>query len=370
MTVELPTFRLLYIDEDEAWATNLAHDLGALGVDVTQLLSGKGASAFLAEQGFDVILLGEGALLRDFALVADAPPVVCLIGEESAFALDALQSGAFDYVTKRMDKDFARLLAAVLARAVGNARLLVESRILRKQAQEARAKADMLLNEMKHRIANSLALAVSMAHLQAGAMPQGDARRAVTNLAERISAVAQVHKGLYSALSVGSVALDTYLGALVRELERGYRDRKALTAISFESAPLSVTVDQAISLGVIVSELIGNAARFAYPGRAKGVVRVMVKPIADDDNDNDNDNGDRDGADMLLLVEDDGVGLTTALDPYPGAGLGSQLINVLAHGLSGKFEINTIADAGNVTGARAMLRFASATGKPANVKAI
>lgn len=360
MTVELPTLRLLYVDEDEAWATDLVRNLGARGLDVTHLLIGKGASAFLAEQGFDVILLGEGALMQDFASVADAPPVVCLIDDESVSALDALQNGAFDYMMKRTDKDFARLLAAVLTRAVGNARLLVESRIVRKQVQEARARADMLLNEMKHRIANSLALAVSMAHLQAGAMPPGDARRAVTNLAERISAVAQVHKGLYSALSIGSVALDAYLGALVGELERSYRDRKALTAISFQGAPLSVTVDQAISLGVIVSELIGNAARFAYPGRAKGVVRVMVKPVPDEG----------DGADMMLFVEDDGVGLTSALDLYPGAGLGSQLINVLAHGLSGKFELKTIDDAGNVTGTRAVLRFSCLTGKPANVEAI
>lgn len=365
MIVDLPTLRLLYLDEDEASAIALARNLGEIGLDVTHLPNGNGASSFLAGQGFDVVLLGAGAetILKELASLTNAPPVICLVDSCCDSALKALQNGAYGHVTRRMDDGYPRLVAAVLARAVENTRTLNESIMARQAAHDARERADLLLNEMKHRIANSLALAVSIAHLRAGTMPQGEARQAVSDLADRISAIAQVHKGLYNSLNVGSVALDAYLGSLIRELERSYKGRKELSRISFDGLPLSVSVDQAISLGVIVSELIGNAARFAYPGRAQGLVKVIVQRLADD--------VDRaDGADTLLIVEDEGIGLSSVLDSDESDGLGSQLIKVLAHGLNGQFELKTITEADIVVGTRAVLRFPSVLRKQANVKTI
>lgn len=343
MHPDVPTLRLLYLDEAADIATVLAEGLAEMGMDVTHLPGGKGALSFLAGQGFDVVLLGEseGETLLDLSSVEGAPPVVCLTNGDCEFALQALQYGADDFVTRREGKLFTRLLAAILARAVETARLRNENRLARQEAQEARNRSDIMLHEMQHRIANSLALVVSMVHLQAGRTQRAEARASVSDLAERISAIAQVHKGLYASPVIGTVALDTYLARLVRELERSHVGRKALTGISFESVAVSVSVDQAISLGVIVSELVGNAARFAYPGRAKGAVRVQLS------------HGDKECAE--LAVEDDGIGLVQAFDE--NAGLGSQLISVLARGLNGELLFEGTSDGVESSGAQVTLRF-------------
>lgn len=353
MSTDLPTLRLLYLDADADAAVNLASGLGEMGFDVTHLPGGKGALSFLAGQGFDAVLLGPGECetLLDLSNIEDAPPVVCLTDGDCAVALQTLRDGADDFVTRREGKRFPRLLAAILARAVEAARLRKENRLARKEAQDFRERSAVMLHEMQHRIANSLALVVSMVHLQAGHTEDAEARASIATLAERISAIAQVHKGLYASPTIGTVALDSYLGRLVRELETGYRGRKALNRVSFEGIALSVSVDQAISLGVIVSELVGNAARFAYPKRNKGAVRVAVERGED--------------GSAELVVEDDGIGLSRAFDE--DAGLGSQLISVLAHGLGGELSFETASDSSAGAGTRAILRFQMPDTNAANV---
>lgn len=338
MTVELPTLRLLYIDASQETAQKLTVGLAETGLDVTHLESGKGALAFLASQGFDLVLLGvdEFGFLDEPSVRSHDLPVVCLVRPgDCAQALEKMRAGVADYAMVHKAADFPRLLAAILARAVRDARVATENRIARAEAAEARARVDILLNEMKHRIANSLALVVSTAHLQAAAMPQGDARRAVGKLADRVHSIAQVHKGLYTSPEIGTVALEAYLTRLIKELEREHVARKQLQAVSFAGDALAGSVDQAISLGVIVSELIGNAARFAYSGKPKGAVHVRLEELP--------------GGLVELVVEDKGDGLD--LD-HAKAGLGSQLVEVLTHGLAGQFELTA-----HDTGARATLRF-------------
>jgi two-component sensor histidine kinase len=235
----------------------------------------------------------------------------------------ALEAGADVCFIQEPGPAFVRMLVEIINRTVANDRLFSSARTARNDAAEARERADVLLNEMKHRIANSLALVVSMAHMQAGALGNVEARHVMDAFADRVHSFAQVHKGLYASMNIGTVALDSYLEGLARELHRNHVHRKSVTRVVFDCIPASVSVDEAISLGVILSEWVSNAARFAYPGPLKGEVRASLHRVG----------GER----AVLTVEDDGIGIVR--DAAPQAGLGSQIVGVLAHGLGGWFEL-------------------------------
>ncbi|MEE4288620.1 MAG: histidine kinase dimerization/phosphoacceptor domain -containing protein [Erythrobacter sp.] len=344
MTSDPAPLRVLYADPDKVAALQFSQDMGAAGLDVTHVATIDDAAPLASLRRHDVMLLGplekSGALqdaLSVLLAALDAPPLVCMTAPDRAGdALAVLEAGATPLVLGPPAPARIGVLVATLRRSAAEADALSAARMARAEAAEERTRAAVLLNEMKHRIANSLALVVSMAHLQANSMATGEGQRAVEDFADKIHALAQVHKGLYASMKVGTVALDTYLAKLGRELHRNHVGRGSLGDLTLECIPLSVSVDQAISLGVILSEFVSNAARFAYPGDRKGDVRVVVS------------RSDTGGA--TLLVEDDGAGLGDSPTARPG--LGSQIVGVLAHGLGGWFELKP-----RETGMMAVLHF-------------
>lgn len=329
MSAMAPRPRLLYIDDDEAFARLLSRNLDRLGFDVVHAGDGTTGYEYVSNEKFDVVALdhympglsGEQTLARIIALPEPPPVVYVTASDECQVAVSALKSGASDYVIKDMGSGFFELLAAILWQAIGSAGLKQAKQAAQAEAEAARHRAELLLREVNHRVANSLTLVVSMAHLQAGSMPMGEAREVMEDFATRVYAIAQVHKRLYTSQDISTVDLESYLAPLVRDLHQSVSSKYAITHITFECDPVSVNIDRAISIGVIMSELITNAGKYAYPGKRSGEVRVRVTA----------QNGR-----ATLAVEDDGVGLT---DEAPkGTGLGSQMVTALAGSLEGTLE--------------------------------
>lgn len=348
MTPEAPGPRLLYIDDDEGFARLLSRALGRMGFAVTHAPNGARGLEAMAGQAFDVIALdhympvlsGEQTLERIVAMPSPPPVVYVTASDETQVAVAALKSGASDYVIKDTGIGFFDLLAAILQQAIEGDRLRRAEQAAQAEVAAARERAEMLLVEVNHRVANSLTLVVSMAHLQAGALPQGEAREAIEDFANRVYAIAQVHKRLYTSQDIRTVALDSYLAELVRDLHRSVSSQKAITRITFACAPLAVSIDRAISLGVILSELITNISKYAYTGDLRGEVRVQVVRS--------------DTGQARLEVEDDGVGISGGAPT--GTGLGTQMMEALAHGLNGRLELIRLE-----RGTRAVLHFGTET---------
>lgn len=343
MSAIAPRPRLLYIDDDEAFARLLSRNLDRLGFEVVHASDGKSGFEYCANEKFDVVALdhympglsGEQTLARILGL-EDPPPVVYVTAsDECQVAVSALKSGASDYVIKDMGTGFFELLAAILWQAIGSAGLKQAKQAAQAEAEAARERAELLLKEVNHRVANSLTLVVSMAHLQAASMERGEAREVMEDFAARVYAIAQVHKRLYTSQDISTVDLESYLSPLVRDLHQSMSSKYSLKRITFECAQVSVNIDKAISIGVILSELITNAGKYAYPGDLSGDVRVKISA----------ENGL-----ATLAVEDDGVGLSES--GPSGTGLGSQMVAALAGSLEGKLEHYS-----NGKGTRAELSF-------------
>ena len=178
----------------------------------------------------------------------------------------------------------------------------------------ARDRAEVLLAEVNHRVANSLALVASLVRLQSKAVKDDAARSALGETEARIFAISLVHKRLYSSGNARVVALDEYLSALLSNLEISMRDDGHGASLKHKLEPLKMKTDDSINLGVVVTEWVTNAFKYAYPDR-RGEVRVRLARLPDGRGE--------------LAVEDDGIGRgenTVA----KGTGLGTRLVSAMA----------------------------------------
>ena len=166
---------------------------------------------------------------------------------------------------------------------------------------------------MNHRIANSLQLISSLIELQARKVADADAREALKRAAERVEAVMLVHRRLYTSNDVEYVAMDQYLEGLIDELRRAVVAEEQSSRITLAAEPIRVETDKAVSIGLIVNELVTNAVKYAYPGRS-GDIRVGFHRSEDT---------------VQLVVEDDGVGYQDGAPPK-GSGLGSMIVQAMA----------------------------------------
>jgi two-component sensor histidine kinase len=184
------------------------------------------------------------------------------------------------------------------------------------------AQKTALLQEVNHRVANSLQLISSLISIQAARIADPGARDALQLARERVQAVMLVHRRLYTSDEVGLVEIDKYLLAMGEELQASVL--AADHRIVINAQPLSITPDKAVSVGVIVNELITNALKYAFPSGRNGTIRVTLTRPSE--------------TEVVLVVADDGVGHPVETDAPKGTGLGTLIMNAMAKTLNGAVE--------------------------------
>ena len=325
--------RILYIDDDAALRRLVEKLLGRRGHTVVCAAGGAEGLRLASEGGFDLIAVDhympemDGlATLRALKKLPDSPPVVYVTGsEESSVAVAALKAGASEYVVKSVGEDFVNLLEQAFAHALANLRLHQAKADAEEALRMSNERLQTLLHEVNHRVANSLQIVSNMVGMQARLLPEGQARDALADTERRIQAIAQVHRRLYASDDVQSVAMDEYLAALVAELQETWSSERAPRDIRLTAEPLKLHAEKAVSLGVIVNELVSNACKYAYPADSSGEIRVDFGR-----------SGDRH---FRLCVEDDGCGING--HSAQGTGLGSRLIMAMAKSLSSRVDYDS-----------------------------
>ena len=216
----------------------------------------------------------------------------------------------------------------------------LEDRVVVRTADlaQARDRAEVLVSEVNHRVANSLSLVSALVQLQSKALHDPAAKDALAETQERIFAISLVHKRLYSSTDARAVALDEYFYPLLDHLRTSLHGQGHGLTFSFEIARVMLETDLSINLGVILTELVTNAFKYAYPDGI-GEIRVRLRKLADEW--------------AELVVEDDGVGRAEGA-PAKGTGVGSRIVAAMCTSLGTRIEYRNLSP-----GTTAYLKFSS-----------
>ena len=203
--------------------------------------------------------------------------------------------------------------------------LTLEERVKTRTADlvMARERAEVLLTEVNHRVANSLQLVGVLVRMQVRSVTDPAAKGALLETQSRINAISLIHKSLYTSGDVTNVALNDYLGAMLTNMETAMKKDGHTAILKCFLEPILLGTDASVSLGVAVQELVTNAFKYAYPNDKPGEVRVLLKRLGD--------------GKAELTVEDDGVGIAPNAT-HAGTGLGSKIIHTMASALKTHVE--------------------------------
>jgi len=175
------------------------------------------------------------------------------------------------------------------------------------------AERDLFLEEFEHRVKNNFTLVASLLDMQRRRAGQGETADALGAALARIESIARAHRHLYRGASApGTVDMAGYLQELCTALSEALFLRGAIT-LDCEADRAALPRDRAVSIGLIVNELVTNAAKHAFAGRDTGAIQVRF---------HGGDTG------WLLTVADNGSGLPAKPRARNGGGgLGQRLID-------------------------------------------
>lgn len=192
----------------------------------------------------------------------------------------------------------------------------------------ALAQRDLLLREVYHRVKNNLQVVDGLLLLQSRKLADPEAIVAIEGLRKRIHAIGLVHHQLMGSANLKTFDIGAFLRDLVAHLREGAPD--AIT-LRVEAEPLSVDLDFAVPLGLLVTELATNALKHAFPTGEGEVCVSLVGPV--------------DG-EVILRIADNGVGFPDQSGPRPSLGL--TIVKGLARQLRGRIETAKGHEAGGV----------------------
>jgi two-component sensor histidine kinase len=196
---------------------------------------------------------------------------------------------------------------------------------IERQRQERALKAalehqQVLVKEINHRVKNSLQLVASMLTLQAGDDPEFGRR--LQEASSKIMAIGRAHERLYRSPQVEKIELAGYLSDICHDLQEVTPNCDVL----FEaSEPLFLNTDRAINVALVVTELVANAAKHAYPNGTHGAIWVRLARV--------------EGEIARVSVSDEGVGLPPNFGMDNKGGLGTRLIRALAKSAKGQVHV-------------------------------
>ena len=209
------------------------------------------------------------------------------------------------------------------ARTVELARLNAELKETLADKDELIAQKDVLMKEVDHRVQNSLQLVSSFLAMQARAAGDETVSRHLKDAQSRLQAVALVHRRLYHDEQVATVDLARYLDELVGDLKASLGAEWG-SEMRCVVAPVLVPTDRAVSLGLIMTELVINATKYAYAG-APGPIDIALE---------------RHGGRLQLIVADRGAGIGATAAPKPDgrSGFGSRMLDAMVARLDGTLD--------------------------------
>jgi two-component sensor histidine kinase len=195
---------------------------------------------------------------------------------------------------------------------------------LLRRTEDLLRQKEVLLAEMQHRIANSLQIIASILLLKARTVTSEETRLHLQDAHRRVVSIAEVQQHIRAAGHGEAIKLGPYLTKLCESLSASMIGEGNGILLQVRADEGSVVSADAVSIGLIVTELVINALKYAFPlPRVDGLVLVSYETSGDA---------------WQLKVTDNGVGQKQSTTPTAKGGLGTVLVRALAHQLDAQVE--------------------------------
>jgi chemotaxis protein methyltransferase CheR len=183
---------------------------------------------------------------------------------------------------------------------------------------------DVLLQEMQHRVANSLQIIASILMLKARTVRSEETRRHLEEAHQRVMAMAAVQQQLQDSGAGAAIEIAPYLSRLCETLAASMLVEQHPVRLVVNAQDGSASSSEAVNIGLVVTELVINAVKHAFPGAAKAATVTVTY--------------ERAGANWRLSVADNGIGRPAGRAEM-APGLGTTIINALAKQLDARVDI-------------------------------
>ena len=186
---------------------------------------------------------------------------------------------------------------------------------------------EILLKEIHHRVKNNMQIISSLVSLQADRLKESGGGEILRDISNRVRSMAMVHEKLYQSTDLANVNFAQYTENLLSYLWRSYHSESGKINLVKDLRTVSLSVDAAVPLGLIINELVSNVLKHAFKGRKDGTVAVTLN--------------EDEGGKIVLSVRDNGIGLPAGFDREKPGTLGLRLIQMLAAQVHADVEINS-----------------------------
>jgi PAS domain S-box-containing protein len=184
---------------------------------------------------------------------------------------------------------------------------------------------EVLIREVHHRIKNNLQIIISLLNLQSRYVNDEKTLAAIRESQNRVKAMALVHEKLYHSEDISKIGLDEYIRFLGNGLFQFYGMKGKGITLKTDIQNISVDINTAIPLGLIINELVSNSLKYAFPGGRKGEISIAIK---------------RENNSLSILFRDNGVGIPQDFDWRNVKSLGLRLVISLVEQLQGTIELD------------------------------
>ncbi len=224
------------------------------------------------------------------------------------------------------------LYNAVLYEQVRDYTITLEQEVAERKRASEELKAlveekQVLLRELYHRTKNNMQVICSMMALRSLNTSNEEMKRILQELENRIHSMALVHQKLYQSQNLSRIDLKDYIEDLMDYLHSSYGEKAEKINFSVHAQMAPVLIDTAIPCGMLITELVSNAMKYAFPGGQSGAITVSVNALPDT---------------IEIIVADNGFGVSPGFNFRTDASMGLNIvINVVEQQLRGSIDFET-----------------------------
>ena len=202
---------------------------------------------------------------------------------------------------------------------------LTERQKADEQLKKSLQEKEVLIREVHHRVKNNMQIISSLLNLQTRYVDDEETVYLLKESQNRVKSMAMIHEKLYQSSDLNHINIFDYINSLVKDLFYSYAIPKDLIKPVIEVEEINLNIETAVPCGLIISELISNSLKYAFPKGRMGEIHVSLKLM---------------GEKFCLTISDDGIGLPEDFDFDKTDSLGLKLVSSLTEQLDGELELD------------------------------